>query len=323
MEPSPLGGGAGLAAVRPPGGRPVRQCRKTLCAPCGSHSDQGTSLLWRRRVGAPTLAGGTPLCLPPPPASASAASQSQERQTTNPGCGPGQSECQVVPRLGVHGAGDTLAPPGLAPDADSGPGSPLLAPNPRPQTLGLEAERGRLLDLGLPSAVVSTIQGARAPSTVRAYRLRWQLFATWCAERRSGEAACALPPVLSILLFWGLCLGVLGALGRGYLFTFVILLLETLLLCLALLGEVASSSMLSTLLGASLVVLGALGEAAFHHLCFFFMRVVVAGPGRTMCLLSIRSQPRPLPLCTWYEVGLRVRSNHACLLEYIDPTAFA
>ncbi|KAK7909772.1 hypothetical protein WMY93_014456 [Mugilogobius chulae] len=160
---------------------------------------QGTSLLWASTRWRTDVGRGDSFMPSPPPASASAASQSQERQTTNPGCGPGQSECQVVPRLGVHGAGDTLAPPGLAPDADSGPGSPLLAPNPRPQTLGLEAERGRLLDLGLPSAVVSTIQGARAPSTVRAYRLRWQLFATWCAERSVDPLSCPIQEVLGFL----------------------------------------------------------------------------------------------------------------------------
>ncbi|KAK7930434.1 hypothetical protein WMY93_006829 [Mugilogobius chulae] len=169
-----------------------------LC-PCGSHSDQGTSLLWASTRWRTDFGRGV-FFMPFLPSGSSLHCSTESGETGyNPGCGPGQSKCQVVPGLGVHGAGGTLAPPGLARHADSGPGSPLLTSNPRPQALGLEAERGRWLGLDLPSAVVSTIQGARAPSTIRAYRLRWQLFATWCAERSVDPLSCPIQEILGFL----------------------------------------------------------------------------------------------------------------------------
>ncbi|KAK7905231.1 hypothetical protein WMY93_017838 [Mugilogobius chulae] len=60
---------------------------------------------------------------------------------------------------------------------------------------------------------------------------------------------------------------------------------------------------LALLLDAFLVVTWRSWRGGLSSPLFLFMRVVVAGPGRTMCLLSIWFQPRPLPLCTWYEVG--------------------
>ncbi|KAK7925859.1 hypothetical protein WMY93_008169 [Mugilogobius chulae] len=97
IEPSPLGGGAG---DEPPLGVNALAHR-----------------LWPRGL----------LYAFSPPAPPSTAPQSQERQATN---GPEQSKCRVVPGLGVHGTGGTLAPPGLARHADSGPMIPLLTSNP-------------------------------------------------------------------------------------------------------------------------------------------------------------------------------------------------
>ncbi|KAK7930436.1 hypothetical protein WMY93_006831 [Mugilogobius chulae] len=162
-------------------------------------NNQGTSLLWASTRWRTDFGRGV-FFMPFLPSGSSLHCSTESGETGyNPGCGPGQSKCQVVPGLGVHGAGGTLAPPGLARHADSGPGSPLLTSNPRPQALGLEAERGRWLGLDLPSAVVSTIQGARAPSTIRAYRLRWQLFATWCAERSVDPLSCPIQEILGFL----------------------------------------------------------------------------------------------------------------------------
>lgn len=63
----------------------------------------------------------------------------------------------------------------------------------------MDAERERLVGLGLPSAVVSTIQSARAPSTVKAYRSRWQLFATWCQDKGLNPSSCSVGGVLEFL----------------------------------------------------------------------------------------------------------------------------
>uniref|UniRef100_A0AAV2LM58 Tyr recombinase domain-containing protein n=1 Tax=Knipowitschia caucasica TaxID=637954 RepID=A0AAV2LM58_KNICA len=65
--------------------------------------------------------------------------------------------------------------------------------------LGLEVERRSLVDLGLPPAVVETIQGARAPSTVRAYATRWRLFSAWCDSRSWDPRFCPLEGVLGFL----------------------------------------------------------------------------------------------------------------------------
>lgn len=53
--------------------------------------------------------------------------------------------------------------------------------------------------LGLPSSVVATIQGARAPSTTRAYRVRWQIFSDWCTEKGLDPTTCPVQEVLSFL----------------------------------------------------------------------------------------------------------------------------
>ncbi len=52
---------------------------------------------------------------------------------------------------------------------------------------------------GLPQAVVETITQARAPSTRRAYALKWSLFANWCSSRREDPRRCTTGVVLSFL----------------------------------------------------------------------------------------------------------------------------
>ena len=65
--------------------------------------------------------------------------------------------------------------------------------------MGLAAERERLQRLGLPPAVVRTIQSARAPSTTACYAARWSAFQRWCTERESDPISCPLPVVLTYL----------------------------------------------------------------------------------------------------------------------------
>lgn len=101
------------------------------------------------------------------------------------GSGPGSDVLQ-----------EPMAPPGPSRDSSPGRGSAIVSPIPGLQTHGLVAERRKLLGLGLPPAVVTTIRGARAPSTNRAYQARWRVFQTGVR----GET-WILPRVRSSL-FW-------------------------------------------------------------------------------------------------------------------------
>nr|XP_055049505.1 uncharacterized protein LOC129434990 [Misgurnus anguillicaudatus] len=50
----------------------------------------------------------------------------------------------------------------------------------------------------LPQAVSNTIDAARAPSTRRAYALKWNLFVTWCSSQREDPREC---PINIVLLY--------------------------------------------------------------------------------------------------------------------------
>ncbi len=68
---------------------------------------------------------------------------------------------------------------------------------------GLHSRRMSQLDaevLGdLPQEVALTIASARAPSTRRAYALKWNLFVEWCSSHREDPRRCSIRAVLSFL----------------------------------------------------------------------------------------------------------------------------
>lgn len=97
-------------------------------------------------------------------------------RATHPGASPGQPRCQVV-----RGPGPTV--PSL-----SGPQAP-----------GLEVERGRLTSLGLPPAVLSTIQCARASSMAMAYGTPLALCCLVCEDRALDPSGCSVNVVLEFL----------------------------------------------------------------------------------------------------------------------------
>ncbi len=51
----------------------------------------------------------------------------------------------------------------------------------------------------LPQEVALTIASARAPSTRRAYALKWNLFVEWCSSHREDPRRCSIRAVLSFL----------------------------------------------------------------------------------------------------------------------------
>ncbi|KAK7938681.1 hypothetical protein WMY93_002007 [Mugilogobius chulae] len=92
-----------------------------------------------------------------------------------------------------------LGTPEPARDTSASRGSIALVACTGPQAYGLEFERTDLLGLGVPSPVVDTIQGARAPSIIREYSSRWRLFSSWCSERGLDPVSCPVQGVLEFL----------------------------------------------------------------------------------------------------------------------------
>lgn len=53
--------------------------------------------------------------------------------------------------------------------------------------------------MGLPSSVVQTMQGARAPSTRALYAHRWNAFVRWCEQHDADPLLCLAPEILQFL----------------------------------------------------------------------------------------------------------------------------
>lgn len=189
----------GLAQVRSPRGRPFRKCRERTVPTLVLAQINRRPTTRGGRLGSQVLARGPPVCLPSGTASCATASQSEVAGSAHPGGSPGQPECQVVSGPSPDGGQGSLATPRCARCTPAGRGSSTVPPCPEQQTTGLDAERERLTQLGLPPAVVSTIQSSRAPSTVKAYRSRWLLFAAWCRDRSQDPDSCPIGDVLEFL----------------------------------------------------------------------------------------------------------------------------
>lgn len=67
------------------------------------------------------------------------------------------------------------------------------------EVVGLAPEREYLLNAGLSSAVVSTIQSARAVSTRSLYSLKWRAFQRWCAQKGEAPSHCEVGVILEFL----------------------------------------------------------------------------------------------------------------------------
>lgn len=67
------------------------------------------------------------------------------------------------------------------------------------ETGGLAAERLRLSEAGLSTAVVATIQSSRALSTRTLYALKWRVFATWCSAKGHDPFQCSVSIILDFL----------------------------------------------------------------------------------------------------------------------------
>lgn len=199
MGPQSRGGQGRVASVRCPSGRPFRQCRKRTVPTLVLAQVNRRATARGRRSGSRGVASGPSLRLPAGPSHVSPTPESTGGDSPHPGGSAGSSEGQMVSRSGPDGSVRSLAPSGQAGCLAPGRRLPPLASDIGTAATGLGAERGKLLGLGLPSRVVATIQGARAPSTSKAYEIRWRVFQGWCAERDLDPSVCTISSVLEFL----------------------------------------------------------------------------------------------------------------------------
>ncbi len=193
--PSP-GGSADLGTVRSCPGRPVCISRnhplpRVLLPNRGNarHGYTGTQL-------AP---GPAQICVPPSEPTSTDTVQDQGGRGAGLVSGSILAQQDLVP--GTHAPRDS---PSLANSSEEGsafsetghPMAPAPGPVETPRMVpGWDAEV--LADL--PQEVALTITSARAPSTRRAYTLKWNLFVEWCSSHQEDPRRCSIRAVLSFL----------------------------------------------------------------------------------------------------------------------------
>ncbi len=193
--PSP-GGSADLGTVRSCSGRPVCISRnhplpRVLLPNRGNarHGCTGTQL-------AP---GPAQICVPPSEPTSTDTVQDQGGRGAGLVSGSILALQDLVP--GTHAPRDS---PSLANSSEEGsafsetghPMAPAPGPVETPRMVpGWDAEV--LADL--PQEVALTITSARAPSTRRAYTLKWNLFVEWCSSHQEDPRRCSIRAVLSFL----------------------------------------------------------------------------------------------------------------------------
>ena len=90
----------------------------------------------------------------------------------------------------------------------SGAGDNISSPTGALEPSRLAPERDQLSQAGLPASVIDTILAARAPSTRKAYALKWNVFESWCMTKQVDPVHCQIVLVLEFLqekLSSGLC----------------------------------------------------------------------------------------------------------------------
>jgi len=103
--------------------------------------------------------------------------------------------------FGFHGSSIR---PSLANPDQEGPFFPGRGHNISPsagamEALGLALEGDQFLNTGLSTEIVETILNSRAPSTMKLYLLKWNVFNLWCRELQLDPVNCPVASVLEIL----------------------------------------------------------------------------------------------------------------------------
>ncbi len=143
--------------------------------------------------------GPAQICVPPSEPTSTDTVQDQGGRGAGLVSGSILAQQDLVP--GTHAPRDS---PSLANSSEEGsafsetghPMAPASGPVETPRMVpGWDAEV-----LGdLPQEVALTIASARAPSTRRAYTLKWNLFVEWCSSHQEDPGRCSIRAVLSFL----------------------------------------------------------------------------------------------------------------------------
>ncbi len=143
--------------------------------------------------------GPAQICVPPSEPTSTDTVQDQGGRGAGLVSGSILAQQDLVP--GTHAPRDS---PSLANSSEEGsafsetghPMAPAPGPMETPRMVpGWDAEV--LADL--PQEVALTITSARAPSTRRAYTLKWNLFVEWCSSHQEDPRRCSIRAVLSFL----------------------------------------------------------------------------------------------------------------------------
>ncbi|XP_026116256.1 uncharacterized protein LOC113094840 [Carassius auratus] len=123
-----------------------------------------------------------------PPGRSKSTSRSSTLAESNLVCGPDSS-----PRRFSLGDPDQERP------SISGKGHYISPPARDLEALGVASEGAQLIESGLSTEVVETILSSRAPATRKLYRLKWNVFSSWCYQHQCDPVHCSVGSVLEFL----------------------------------------------------------------------------------------------------------------------------
>ncbi len=193
--PSP-GGPSDLESVRSCSGRPV----------CISGSHPLPVVLFPIRgnarhgcTGTQLAPGPAQICVPPSEPASTDTVQDQGGRGAGPFSGSILAQQDLVPITHAPRDSPSLADSPEEGSAFSETGHPLAPASRLVETPCVVPGRDTEVLGDLPQEVALTIASARAPSTRRAYALKWNLFVEWCFSHHEDLRICSIRPVLSFL----------------------------------------------------------------------------------------------------------------------------
>ncbi len=143
--------------------------------------------------------GPAQVCVPPSEPTSTDTVQDQGGRGAGLVSGSILAQQDLVP--GTHAPRDS---PSLADSSEEGSafsetGHPLAPASRLVETPCVVPGRDAEVQGDVPQEVALTIASARAPSTRRAYALKWNLFVVWCSSHREDPRRCSIRAVLSFL----------------------------------------------------------------------------------------------------------------------------
>ncbi len=196
VETPSSGGPADLESVRSCSGRPVcisgNHPLPVVLLPNRGNARHGCT-------GTQLAPGPAQICVPPSEPISTDTVQDQGGRGAGLVSGSILAQQDLVP--GTHAPRDS---PSLADSSEEGSAFSETGHPPKPASRLVETPcvvPGRDAEVlgDLPQEVALTIASARAPSTRRAYALKWNLFVEWCSSHHEDPRRCSIRAVLSFL----------------------------------------------------------------------------------------------------------------------------